>query len=115
MERLSDDKIEVRRSSIQSLGRLGKGAHNVEEALQKFLDDPDTLTKLNATIALASVGKADDTVIPTLLTAIGNKDEGTAKAAGRVLSDLAIDNRTRCCPVSWSRWTRTKSLRSSIP
>jgi HEAT repeat protein len=98
MERLSDDKVEVRRSSIQSLGRLGKGAHNVEEALQKFFDDPDTLTKLNATIALASVGRAEDTVIPTLLTAIGNKDEGTAKAAGRVLSDLAIDKPDKVLP-----------------
>jgi HEAT repeat protein len=98
MERLSDDKVEVRRSSIQSLGRLGKGAHNVEEALQKFLDDPDTLTKVNAIVALAAVGKADDTVIPTLLTTIGNKDEATAKAAGRVLSDLAIEKPDKVIP-----------------
>jgi HEAT repeat protein len=98
MERLSDDKIEVRRSAIQSLGRLGKGNQSVEEALHKFLDDPDALTKLNATIALASVGKADDTVIPTLLTAIGNKDEATAKAAGRVLSDLAVDKPDKVLP-----------------
>lgn len=98
MERMADEKIEVRRSAIQSLGRLGKEHHNVEEALRKFLDDPDTLTRLNATIALASVGKADDTVIPTLLTAIGNKDEGTAKAAGRVLSDLAIDKPDKVLP-----------------
>lgn len=98
MERLSDDKVQVRRSAIQSLGRLGKGAHNVEEALQKFLDDPDELTKLNAVIALASVGKADDTVIPTLRTAIGNKDEATAKAAGRVLSDLAIEQPDKVLP-----------------
>jgi HEAT repeat protein len=98
MERLSDDKVEVRRSAIQSLGRLGNGAHNVEEALHKFLDDPDPLTKLNATIALASVGKAEDSVIPTLLTAIGNKDEATAKAAGRVLGNLAIDKPDKVLP-----------------
>ncbi|MGO9569458.1 MAG: HEAT repeat domain-containing protein [Desulfomonilaceae bacterium] len=70
----------------------------MEEALQKFLDDPDALTKLNAVVALASVGTVDDSVIPTLLTAIGNKDESTAKAAGRVLSDLAVEKPDKVLP-----------------
>ena len=87
----------------------------MEEALHKFLDDPDALTKLNAIVALAAVGKVDDSVIPTLLTAIGNKDEATAKAAGRVLSEWLRTNRTRCSPVSWSPLTVTKNLASSIP
>ncbi len=70
----------------------------MEEALHKFLDDPDALTKLNAIVALAAVGQVDDSVIPTLLTAIGNKDEATAKAAGRVLSELATDKPDKVLP-----------------
>lgn len=70
----------------------------MEEALHKFLDDPDALTKLNAVVAIAAVGKVDDSAIPTLLTAIGNKDEATAKAAGRVLSELATDKPDKVLP-----------------
>jgi HEAT repeat protein len=98
LARLSDDKVEVRRSAIQSLGRLGKGNHSVEEALHKFLDDPDPLVKLNAVVAMASVGKPDESAIPTLLTAIGSKDEATAKAAGLVLTDMAVEKPDKVLP-----------------
>lgn len=98
---LSDDKVEVRRSAIQSLGRLGKGTQQekeILEALRKFLDDPDPLTKLNAIVAEASIVTPDDSAIPTLLAAISNKDEATAKAAGRVLTDIAIEKPDKVLP-----------------
>ena len=44
------------------------------------------------------MGKVDDSVIPTLLTAIGNKDKTTAKAAGRVLSAIAPTKSDKVLP-----------------
>lgn len=95
---LSDNSVEVRRAAILSIGKLGKGKPNVEEALQKLAADPDTLVKLNALIGLAGLGHADESSIPTLLDAINNKEEATAKAAGRVLSLYALEKPDKVLP-----------------
>jgi len=81
LETLKDDQAEVRRAVILALGRLGKGNPKVEQALGKFAEDSDTLSRVNATIALARMGKADESVIPTLLQALGNNEKPTAKLA----------------------------------
>lgn len=88
MQALADQSVEVQRAAILALGRLGKGLDGVEEALKKFTDAPDPVTKMDATIALAGLGKMDDAALPTLLKAVGSREESTAKAAGRVLGDI---------------------------
>jgi HEAT repeat protein len=77
--------VEVRRAVILSLGRLGKGDHRVEAELHNFAKDPDSLSQVNAVIALAALGKADDSAIPILIKALGNEEKATAKAAVRAL------------------------------
>jgi HEAT repeat protein len=75
---LSDGSIEVRRSAILSLGKLGKGNSKVEDSLKKFISDSDGLTRLNALIGLAGLGHVDEASLPILLDAISNKEESTA-------------------------------------
>ncbi len=84
----TDDDVEVRRAAILALGRLGKGNAEVERTLKGFADDPDSLSQLNATVALASIEKSDESVIPTLLQALGSKEKPTAKLARRVLAQM---------------------------
>jgi HEAT repeat protein len=98
LERLSDSDIGVRRATILALGRVGKGDEKVQAHLAKFIDDTDHLVKLDAIIAVAGIGGLDDSTIPVLLSALGNKDEATAKAAGRVLSDVAVKDPEKVLP-----------------
>lgn len=98
LERLSDGDIGVRRAAILSLGRVGKGNEKVQAQLVKFIDDSDPLVKLDAVIAVAGIGGLDDSTIPVLISALGNKDEATAKAAGRVLSDVAVKEPDKVLP-----------------
>jgi HEAT repeat protein len=98
MEHLSDDSVEVRRAAILSVGKLGKAKPKVEEALQRFASDPDSLSKLNALIGLAGLRPPDESSIPTLLDAINRKEEATAKAAGRVLSQYAVEKPDNVLP-----------------
>lgn len=95
---LSDGSIEVRRSAILSLGKLGKGNSKVEESLKKFISDSDGLVRLNALIGLAGLGHVDEASLPILLDAISNKEESTAKAAGRVLSQFASEKPDQVLP-----------------
>jgi HEAT repeat protein len=71
------------------LGRVGAGADKVQAALEKFSKDTDPLIKLDATIALAGIGNRDDSTIPVLVAALGNKNKATTKAAGQVLVGIA--------------------------
>ncbi len=80
--------MEVRRAAILALGNLGKGNSKVEEALTKFTHDPDPVTKLDAVVAMAELGKMDSSVIPTLMVALGNEKETTVRAATKVLRSL---------------------------
>jgi len=90
LDRLQDDSAEVRVTALLSLGKLGKNKSGVEEALRKFSNDPDPLTQLNSLVALAMLGKVDDSQLPELAKALANKEEATAKAAVRVLSDIGL-------------------------
>ncbi|MBM3300410.1 MAG: HEAT repeat domain-containing protein, partial [Deltaproteobacteria bacterium] len=85
---MADEQVEVRRATILSLGRLEKNNPAVEPELRKFAQDPDQVSRVNAVIALAEMGKADDSAIPVLLEALGSKEKPTAKAAGRVLGRM---------------------------
>jgi HEAT repeat protein len=88
LETLKDDQVEVRRAAILALGRLGKGNLTVEQALKKFAEDSDSPSRIDATIALAGIEKADESVIPTLLQALAGKEKPTAKLARRVLAQM---------------------------
>lgn len=88
LERLKDDSPEVRVTAVLSLGRLGKNRTGVDEALRKFSNDPDPLARLNSVVALAMLGKVEDSQFPELVKALTSKEEATAKAAVRVLSDI---------------------------
>lgn len=72
-----------------SLGKIGKGDKNIEAALKKLAGDPDEQTKLNVAISMAALTRVEDADIPLLVSALSNKQEATAKAAGRLLSNLA--------------------------
>ena len=80
--------MEVRRAAILALGNLGKGNTKVEEALTKFTQDSDPVTRLDGVVAMAELGKMDSSVIPTLLIALGNEKDTTVRAASKVLRSL---------------------------
>lgn len=81
--------MEVRRAAILALGNLGKGNSKVEEALTKFTKDPDPVTQLDATVAMAEMGKMDASTIPLLMNALGSDKETTTRAAIKALRQFA--------------------------
>lgn len=81
--------MEVRRSAVLALGNLGKGNSKVEEALTKFTKDPDPVTQLDATVAMAEMGEMDASTIPLLMNALGSKKETTNRAATKALRQFA--------------------------
>lgn len=98
LERLGDDDVEVRRATILALGNLGKGQNNVEEALKKYTQDSDPVTRLDALVAMAELGKTEETGIPTLLKALGSSKEATARAAAKALSMIAAEKPQEVLP-----------------
>jgi HEAT repeat protein len=88
----------VKRAAILSLGRIGKGTTKVEEALQGFVNDPDPEIRLDAVVASATLGKVDDSAIPTLIAAMGSKNETTAKAAGLALTEIGHEHPQKIVP-----------------
>jgi HEAT repeat protein len=89
LERLGDSDIEVRRAAILALGNLGKGHPEVEEALTKFTQDTDPVTRLDAVVAMAELGKMDASTIPYLMNALGSNKETTNRAAAKALRQYA--------------------------
>jgi HEAT repeat protein len=89
LERLGDIDVEVRRAAVLALGNLGKGNAKVEEALTKFTKDPDPVTQLDATVAMAEMGKMDASTIPHLMNALGSSKETTTRAAIKALRQFA--------------------------
>jgi len=81
--------VEVRRAAILASGNLGKGNPKVEEALTKFTQDPDPMTKLDAIVAMAELGKMDVSTIPHLMQALGSNKETTNRAAIKALRQFA--------------------------
>ena len=98
IESLGDKSVEVRRALILSLGRLGKGMPGAEDAIRKFADDPDPLTRIDAVVAMAGLGKVEDSAIPKMLEALGSKEEATAKGAARVLGDVGTATPDKVLP-----------------
>lgn len=98
LERLSDDKIEVRRAVVLALGKLGKDEYGAADALRKLSSDPDPIVKIDVAIALAGIAKPDESSIPTLIEGIGSKDQPTAKAATRMLCNLGTDKPDKVLP-----------------
>ncbi len=98
MERLSDAEKPVRISAMLSLGKLGQGQSPVQDALIVFAEDSDPQIRLNAVVALASLGKIDDTVIPMLVQALSIEEVGTAKAASRALGNLGVKEPEKVLP-----------------
>jgi len=95
---LGDERVEVRRAVILSLGRLGKGSPQVEAAVRHLLEDSDPVAKMNAQVALAIMGKADDSAIPALMGALGSEEDTTARAAGLALSNMGTESQEKIIP-----------------
>lgn len=89
LERLGDNDVEVRRAAILALGNLGKGHPEVEEALTKFTQDSDPVTRLDAIVAMAELGKMDASTIPDLMNALGSDKETTNRSAAKALRQYA--------------------------
>lgn len=87
----SDPDVEVRRASILSLGRLAPGDSNVEELIRKRLQDNDRLSVASAVIALALMGKYEDSGLPVMAESLASPNEATAKAAARALGSIGME------------------------
>ena len=71
------------------MGNLGKGNAKVEEALAKFTQDSDPVTRLDAIVAIRQLGKMDASTIPYLMNALGSDKETTNRAAIKALRQFA--------------------------
>lgn len=99
MKAAADPNVEVRRSTVLSLGRLGNGDATVEELLRQKLSDEDGMLRSNAVIALALMGKYDDTVLPQIAESLGSRSEATAKAASRALASIGPEYPDKVLPL----------------
>ena len=79
-------------------GGLAKGRLKWREPFGNLLEDPDPVTKMNAQVALAIMGKSDDSAIPALMAALGSKEDTTAKAAGLALSRHGTESPEKLAP-----------------
>ena len=66
--------------------------------VRHLLEDSDPVAKMNAQVALAIMGKADDSAIPGLMAALGSKEDATAKAAGLALSNMGTESQEKLVP-----------------
>lgn len=94
-----DPAIEVRRSTVLSLGRLSQGDANVEGLLRQTLTDEDPMLRSNALVALALMGKYDEADLPQIATALASSSESTAKAAARALGAIGVEKPDKTLPL----------------
>lgn len=87
--RTDDQSIEVRRALILALGRLGKGFPEAFEALKKFEDSNDAMTKTDLVIARALMDVSDPSTVPRLMEVMSSKDKETSDAATDALEAIA--------------------------
>ena len=90
--------MEVRRAAVLALGNIGKGNSKVEEALTKFTKDPDPVTQLDATVAMAEMGKMDASTVPQLMKALGSDKETTTRSAIKALRQYANEKPQEVMP-----------------
>lgn len=86
---LKDENVDVRRTAIVALGKVGRGSTEVEESLRELLADPDPVTSFRAALAMAHAGSADENSIPLLVAGLEAKDDADARAASAALSLVA--------------------------
>lgn len=98
MEKLKDPEKAVRIAAMLSLGRLGQGNSQVQEALSRFCQDSDPDTRLNAVVSLASLGKTDQDSMPLLFQALVSEESATSRAAGRALGTLGAKEPQQVLP-----------------
>ena len=98
LDALMDKRVEVRRTAILSLGRLGSGVAAVKETLTQLENDADPDIRTNVIIAKALIGSTDDSAIPSLIQALNSKDNPTAEAAGMALSRLGKQSPEKMIP-----------------
>jgi HEAT repeat protein len=98
LDKLSDDKVEVRRAVILAIGKLGKNEYGAWDSLQKLTSDADPTSKIDVAIALVGISKPDAASIPTLVEGIGVKDQATQKAATRILCNLGTEQPDKVLP-----------------
>lgn len=91
LKSVDDPNLEVRGALLISLGRLGRKFPEVEDRLNGFLADPDPGTSMKAGVALALMDKANESIIPSVLKALGDKDPTTTGAAYGALTGLTRD------------------------
>lgn len=86
LERLTDEKLAVRRSAIITLGRTGQGSVGVYEALKALEDDEDELVRTNVSLALTYLGKSGSSSISKIMPALKNNENSTALMAEETIS-----------------------------
>lgn len=96
---LGDEKVEVRREAVLSLGRLGPGAPQVREAVKQRTEETDPLMKTNVEIALALLGEYDDSTPTRLVQALGSDQQTTASGARMALGRIARESPEKIIPV----------------
>lgn len=98
LARLDDEDMGVRRAIVVSLGMLGQGSDDAEKAVATYMNDPDPAMKRDAVVAWAAMGKRDDTIIPLLIEALGSKEEGTANATRKALTEIGSETPKKVVP-----------------
>lgn len=91
LARLGDEQINVRRSSVLTLGRLGRGSPGVYEALTALQEDRDELLRLNVFLALQLLGNTRLADLNRLLNALETPDNATSEMATEILSSRGSD------------------------
>lgn len=91
LDRLSDERPEVRRSAVLALGRLAdsKNKEQIIKAIQLFAKDEDPDTRANTVIALTLMGEQPPDSLKLLTESINSSDETVSESAGRALRKLA--------------------------
>jgi len=82
---LKDENKEVRVAAINSLGKLGRGVPEAEEALKNLISDTDPEIRTKVALALANFGTVDESIWPVIFKALGSADDHTIRIAVTVL------------------------------
>ncbi len=98
LDTLTDERVEVRRVAVLSLGRLGSGVAAVKETLTQMENDADPIIKTNVKIAKVLIGSTDESVIPSLIQALGSKETPTAEAAIKALRRFGEETPDKLIP-----------------
>ena len=87
-EALKDPDVEVRRSAVLSLSRIGPGAEPATSALVEALKDTDVEVRGPAAVALGRIGPKAAGVVPGLIALLKDSDHDVRGAAALALARI---------------------------